>query len=58
MFRECIEAVFVIAIFLMILAAADRVFGNDKVKYCRNAETGEIIVIQEGYPCPAPTHAI
>lgn len=30
----------------------------EKVKYCRNAETGEIITVQAGYPCPYPTHEL
>ena len=29
-----------------------------QVTYCKDARTGEIIVIQEGYPCPSPTHQI
>lgn len=28
------------------------------VKYCRNAETGEIIVVEAGMPCPYPTHEL
>ena len=28
------------------------------VKHCKNYETGEIIVIEDGYPCPFPTSEI
>lgn len=28
------------------------------VKYCKNAKTGDIIVVEIGYPCPYPTHKI
>ncbi len=28
------------------------------VKYCKNAKTGDIIVVETGYPCPYPTHKI
>jgi hypothetical protein len=31
---------------------------NDKVKYCKDAQTGRIIVIQAGYACPMGTYAI
>lgn len=31
---------------------------QDKVKYCKNAQTGEIIVVQENMPCPFGTHKI
>jgi len=29
-----------------------------EVKYCKNAKTGEIVVVQAGYPCPFPTHKL
>lgn len=29
-----------------------------EVKYCRDARTGDIIVVPAGTPCPYPTHAI
>jgi hypothetical protein len=31
---------------------------QDKVKYCKNAQTGEIITVQSNMPCPFPTHKI
>ncbi len=38
------------------------VFGSfaaaQDVKYCKNYQTGEIIVIEAGYPCPSPTSEI
>ena len=36
---------------LTLCAVAD----DSKIKYCKNYETGEIIVIEKGYPCPSPT---
>ena len=30
----------------------------DGVKYCKDARTGDIIVVEEGQPCPYPTHEI
>jgi len=54
--KDTIEAVLVTALFLLVTATP--VCANDKVKYCRNATTGEIITVQAGYPCPFPTHAI
>ena len=29
-----------------------------EVKYCKNGRTGDIIVVQAGYPCPFPTHKL
>lgn len=28
------------------------------VKHCRNAETGQIITVEAGMPCPYPTHEV
>jgi len=50
-----VGALFVFMIFMLATAESD---ANGKVKYCRNATTGEIITVQAGYPCPFPTHAI
>jgi hypothetical protein len=57
MMKNIIESIAVFAVFTAILAVSLKVFGSD-VKYCRNAETGEIIVIEAGYPCPSPTHEL
>ena len=29
-----------------------------EVSYCKDAETGKVIVVEAGYPCPYPTHKI
>ena len=49
-----------IALMTVILAAGlvDIAVAQDKVKYCKNAETGEIIVVEINMPCPFPTHEI
>ena len=48
-------------IIIALLFAAGFIAGtkaDPEVKYCKNFETGEIIVIEEGYPCPFPTAEI
>lgn len=42
---------------ILILLLSGAVQAQD-VKYCKNAQTGEIIVVEVGYPCPFPTHEI
>ena len=44
------------AMFLLLALFGDA--SAQGVKYCKNAETGEIIVVEEGMPCPFPTHKI
>jgi len=45
------------AIIFLILAAAMSVpaESQDVVTFCKNYETGEIVVVGEGMPCPYPT---
>jgi hypothetical protein len=43
---------------LLAMLFATNAWSNPKVKYCKNYETGEIIVIEDGYPCPFPTSEI
>ena len=31
---------------------------SQEVKYCKNRQTGEVIVVEIGYPCPFPTSKI
>lgn len=50
------HALFVVAVTFILLSAAT--FSQDKVKYCKNATTGEIITVGIRSPCPFPTHAI
>ena len=50
-------ALSVVFVLLAILFATNA-WSNDKVKYCKNYETGEVIVIEAGYPCPFPTSEI
>jgi len=57
MMKNIIESIAVFVVFTAILAVSSKCTGSD-VKYCRNAETGEIIVIEAGYPCPSPTHEL
>ena len=41
---------------MVLLLSAPLVAANEpEVKYCKDYITGEVIVIQAGYPCPAPT---
>ena len=45
-----------IAVAFLLLAM--QAMSQDKVKYCKNYETGEVIVVEAGYPCPYPTAEI
>jgi len=47
----------ILMISLMLLMTSP-LMANEKVKHCKNARTGEVIVVQAGYPCPYPTHQI
>ncbi len=49
----------VLAALLFLVFALVSVADNaQEVKFCKNATTGEIIVVEVGYPCPFPTHEI
>ena len=54
---DAIEAVLVTAVFLALTAVPCQA-DEPKVKYCKDARTGQIIVIEDGYPCPFPTHEL
>ena len=41
-------------VFAFLLAAY--VTADERVKYCKNGITGEIITVEVGMPCPYPTH--
>jgi hypothetical protein len=38
--------------------AVNQAAAQDKVKYCKNAQTGDIITVEVNMPCPFPTHKI
>lgn len=54
--RSAIEAFLVGFVFIAILVMVDDGNAQDKVKYCRKDQSGEIVVVEAGYPCPAGTH--
>ena len=39
----------------LVVAQAE---AQDKVKYCKNAQTGEVITVEANMPCPFPMHEI
>ena len=43
---------------VIALSYAPQLRANDKVEYCKNAKTGEIIVVKKNMPCPFPMHKI
>ena len=48
-----------IALMTIILAAGlVDIAAAQEVKFCKDAETGEIIVVEINMPCPFPTHEI
>lgn len=47
----------IMAIALILLLTVD-CDAQSKVKYCRNAETGEVITVPADTPCPYPTHEL
>ena len=51
------KAMMTVAATAIILLALDA-YGQDKIKYCKNANTGEIITVGANTPCPFPTHKI
>jgi hypothetical protein len=51
--KKLIIAALVMCAFLSFIASA-----QDKVKYCKNATTGQIITVEVGMPCPFPTHEL
>ena len=51
--KNFIEALLVTVLFT---AATATHAGPDEVKYCKNATTGEIVVVGIRSPCPYPTY--
>jgi len=46
-----------LAILITFISTASMCHAQE-VAYCKNSKTGEIIVVQAGYPCPFPTHQL
>ena len=46
------------AIAVVFLLVAMNAMADPKVKYCKNGQTGEVIVIEAGYACPFGTYQI
>jgi hypothetical protein len=44
-----------IAVALVVLYGLNAQAQDDDVKYCKDFETGEIIVVEAGMPCPGTT---
>ena len=55
---DLLQAVVATALIWVVVGMFSSAEGHEKVKYCKNYETGEIIVIEDGYPCPFPTSEI
>jgi hypothetical protein len=47
-----------VASFIIVLMVSPSAEAQDKVKYCKNYTTGEIITVTAGMPCPYPTSEI
>jgi len=43
-----------LAVFALDMVWASKGYAQD-VKHCINLQTGDIIVVRAGYPCPSPT---
>jgi hypothetical protein len=52
---NALKAIVATALILGVFAVCQ---ANDKVKYCRDAQTGRIITVAAGMPCPRPTHEL
>jgi hypothetical protein len=52
------KTLLIIATLSILFALSLNVMAQDKVKYCKNYETGQIITVQVGQPCPYPTSKI
>ena len=53
--HEAIKAIVATALILGVFAVCQ---ADDKVKYCRDAQTGRIITVAAGMPCPGTTHEL
>ena len=47
-----------VAFLLLALGFAMQAMADPKVKYCKDAQTGRVITVEAGMPCPYPTHEI
>jgi len=56
--ENAIMAIIITACCLAVFFIASNAYSNEKVKYCKDANTGRIITVQAGMPCPYPTHEI
>ena len=52
--KPALVVVFIIAA-LVVLIKTTATAISQEVKYCKNYQTGEIIVLEASYPCPYPT---
>jgi hypothetical protein len=52
------KTLLIIAALSILFAISLNVMAQDKVKYCKNYTTGQVITVQAGYPCPYPTAEI
>lgn len=43
---------------MMAIIFAGEAMADPKVKYCKDAQTGRVITVEAGMPCPYPTHEI
>jgi len=59
MFKSIHPAVEAALIFLLlaVLMCIDDAWAQD-VKYCKDAQTGDVIVVEAGMPCPFPYHEL
>ena len=47
-----------VAFLLLAMSFALQAVADPKVKYCKDAQTGRVITVEAGMPCPYPTHEI
>lgn len=52
--RNALGAMLAVVVFTLAIMECEA----QDVKYCRDANTGEIIVVEAGQPCPYPTHEL
>jgi hypothetical protein len=45
----------ILLVVVLLPAYTVAALANEKVKYCQNLQTGDVIVVKKGYPCPYPT---
>lgn len=54
-FRDAAQVLAILVILLGMLIWAEGTSAQPKIKYCKNLRTGEIVVVEGNYPCPAGT---